>query len=115
MSDAAEIPAAHPVNAWKLREQVLTFETLPRLMAIVNVTPDSFSDGGKFFEASSAVDHALQLVEEGAEILDIGGESTRPYSDIIAAEEEWRRVEPVIKGLVAQTKVPLFVMQIFGP
>lgn len=70
------------------------------LMGIVNVTPDSFSDGGKFFDSRRAVEHARQLVAEGAEILDIGGESTRPGAAPVAEEEELRRVLPVIEGLV---------------
>lgn len=69
------------------------------LMGIVNVTPDSFSDGGKFLEPALAVEHALQLADEGAEILDVGGESTRPGADPVSAEEEWRRVGPVLRSL----------------
>ena len=70
------------------------------LMGIVNVTPDSFSDGGNFFDPASAVEHARRLVEEGAEILDIGGESTRPNATPVSEEEELRRVLPVIQELV---------------
>jgi len=70
-------------------------------MGIVNVTPDSFSDGGEFLEAGAAIAHGLSLAGEGAEILDIGGESTRPGADPVSAEEELRRVIPVIDGLVA--------------
>ncbi|HEY5344292.1 MAG TPA: dihydropteroate synthase [Solirubrobacteraceae bacterium] len=72
-----------------------------RVMGIVNVTPDSFSDGGEFLEAGAAIAHGLSLAGEGAEILDIGGESTRPGADPVSAEEELRRVIPVIDGLVA--------------
>jgi dihydropteroate synthase len=70
-----------------------------RVMGIVNVTPDSFSDGGAFLEAEAAIAHGLELVGEGAEILDVGGESTRPGADPVAAGEELRRVIPVIEGL----------------
>jgi dihydropteroate synthase len=70
-------------------------------MGILNVTPDSFSDGGCYFETSAAVDHALQLIEAGAGILDIGGESTRPGSDGVGVEEELRRVIPVITAIAA--------------
>jgi dihydropteroate synthase len=70
-----------------------------RLMGVVNVTPDSFSDGGLFLDPAAAVAHGLQLVEEGAEILDVGGESTRPGAEPVAAEEELRRVLPVVEGL----------------
>ncbi|MBD0426385.1 dihydropteroate synthase [Aquisalinus flavus] len=72
-------------------------------MGIVNVTPDSFSDGGRFADAARAIEHGLQLVEEGAHILDIGGESTRPGADDVPADEEIARVVPVIEGLVSQT------------
>jgi dihydropteroate synthase len=74
-----------------------TFE----VMGIVNVTPDSFSDGGRYLEARSALIHALELAREGAAILDLGGESTRPGADPVPADEECRRVIPVIEGLVA--------------
>ena len=75
----------------------------PRIMGIVNVTPDSFSDGGKHAGTAVAIEHALRLADEGADILDIGGESTRPGSDAVALEEELRRVIPVIEGLRAKT------------
>jgi len=70
-------------------------------MAIVNVTPDSFSDGGRFLEADAAVAHSLKLIGEGAEIVDVGGESTRPGAEPVSAQEEIRRVGPVIEGLAA--------------
>jgi dihydropteroate synthase len=70
-------------------------------MGIVNVTPDSFSDGGAFLQADAAIAHGLELAGEGAEILDIGGESTRPGADPVSVEEELRRVVPVIEGLAA--------------
>ena len=75
----------------------------PRIMGIVNVTPDSFSDGGQFSGSRDAVDHALRLVEEGADILDIGGESTRPGAEAVAVEDELRRVMPVLEGLREKT------------
>ncbi len=78
-------------------------------MGIVNVTPDSFSDGGQHFDADAAVAHALQLAADGADILDIGGESTRPYADIIAADEERRRVLPVIEELRKQIEIPISI------
>lgn len=76
----------------------------PRLMGIVNVTPDSFSDGGAFASAGAAVDHALRLEGEGADILDVGGESTRPGAQPVTVEEELGRVIPVIEGLAGRTK-----------
>ncbi|MEQ1717318.1 MAG: dihydropteroate synthase [Hyphomicrobium sp.] len=81
----------------------------PRLMGIVNVTPDSFSDGGQHASTRDAIAHALRLVEEGADILDIGGESTRPGSDAVALDEELRRVIPVIEGLRAKTDTVISV------
>ncbi|QEJ97107.1 dihydropteroate synthase [Treponema phagedenis] len=81
----------------------------PLLCGIVNVTPDSFSDGGKYNSTEKAVAHALQLVEAGAEMLDIGGESTRPGSTIVPIKEEVARVVPVIRELKKRTSVPLSV------
>ena len=80
----------------------LTLEK-PRIMGIVNVTPDSFSDGGDHADAARAFAHALRLADEGADILDIGGESTRPGSDVVAVDEELRRVIPVIEKLRGKT------------
>jgi len=78
-------------------------------MGIVNATPDSFSDGGKFLAADAAVEHALKLVDEGADFLDIGGESTRPGAEIVSSEEESRRVIPVVERLAARTQVPISI------
>ncbi|MGD0261429.1 MAG: dihydropteroate synthase [Verrucomicrobiota bacterium] len=79
------------------------------VMGIVNVTPDSFFDGGRFLDAQAAVDHALQLVEQGAEIIDVGGESTRPGALPVAEPEELRRVMPVIAQLAGRIKVPISI------
>ncbi len=81
----------------------------PRVMGIVNVTPDSFSDGGAHDTTEAAVAHGLQLVAEGADLLDIGGESTRPGAAPVSVEEELRRVVPVIQALAERTQVPLSV------
>jgi dihydropteroate synthase len=79
-------------------------------MGIVNVTPDSFSDGGRFFDPSSAVAHALRLIEEGAGIIDLGGESTRPGSDGVSAAEELQRILPVLQELrKCQADIPISV------
>ena len=75
----------------------------PRLMGIINVTPDSFSDGGEHATAEAAIAHGLKLVEEGADILDVGGESTRPGADYVSSVDELKRVLPVIEGLAART------------
>jgi dihydropteroate synthase len=79
----------------------------PRLMGVVNVTPDSFSDGGLFLDADAAVVHGLELAEQGAEILDVGGESTRPGAEEVSAEEELGRVEPVVRGLAGVATVSI--------
>ena len=71
-----------------------------KVMGIVNVTPDSFSDGGKFYKPEEAVRRAMNLIEDGADIIDIGGESTRPGSTPISWEDEWSRIEPVLKQIV---------------
>jgi dihydropteroate synthase len=81
----------------------------PRVMGIVNVTPDSFSDGGQHASTAAAIEHGLRLVDEGAEILDIGGESTRPGSTVVSLEDELQRVIPVIEGLARRAGVPLSV------
>jgi len=82
----------------------------PALIAgIVNVTPDSFSDGGNFFDTQAAVEHGLKLVAEGADILDIGGESTRPRATPVPEAEELRRVIPVIEQLAARVKIPISI------
>lgn len=81
----------------------------PRVMGIVNVTPDSFSDGGAHDNTEAAVAHGLQLVAEGADLLDIGGESTRPGAAPVPLEEELRRVVPVIEQLARQTLVPISI------
>jgi dihydropteroate synthase len=78
-------------------------------MGIVNVTPDSFSDGGQFFDAESAVEHALQLVADGADILDIGGESTRPHAEPVSEREELSRVMPVVRRLIDSLEVPISI------
>jgi dihydropteroate synthase len=86
---------------------------LPAVMGIVNVTPDSFSDGGRYLSVDAAVDHGIRLAEEGADLLDVGGESTRPAAygtaETVDAAEEIRRVAPVIEGLAAGTPVPISI------
>jgi dihydropteroate synthase len=79
------------------------------IMGILNVTPDSFSDGGKYIEPSVAVERALKMIDEGADFIDVGGESTRPGSDSVSAEEEMRRVLPVIEQLSKATTIPISI------
>jgi dihydropteroate synthase len=81
----------------------------PRVMGIVNVTPDSFSDGGEHASTDAAVAHALRLAGEGADILDVGGESTRPGADEVPLEKELRRVIPVIERLARETRLPISI------
>ena len=81
----------------------------PRVVGILNVTPDSFSDGGQFASVEAAVAHGLRLAEEGADMLDVGGESTRPGAADVAVEDELARVIPVIEQLVARTPVPIAI------
>ncbi|MEF3081829.1 dihydropteroate synthase [Luteimonas sp. SMYT11W] len=81
----------------------------PRVMGIVNVTPDSFSDGGAHDTTDAAIAHGLRLAKAGADVLDIGGESTRPGADAVPVEEELRRVIPVIEGLIARTTLPISI------
>jgi len=95
--------------SWRLRTRMLHFSRRPLLMGIINVTPDSFSDGGKFFSVEAAVEQALRLVEEGADLLDIGGESTRPYSDPISTEDELGRITPVFETLANRVSIPLSI------
>ena len=89
------------VQRTKTRVGSLTFGPDPVLMGVLNVTPDSFSDGGKFFGAEPAVSHAEKMFDEGAQVIDVGGESTRPGSDPVSPEEELRRVLPVIQGILS--------------
>ena len=96
-------------SAWVCRGRRLEVADRPLVMGIVNVTPDSFSDGGSFLDRGRAVDHALKLVAEGADIVDIGGESTRPGADAVDVAEECRRVLPVIEQIAAQSDVALSI------
>jgi dihydropteroate synthase len=94
---------------WHLRDRILKLDRPPLIMGIVNVTPDSFSDGGRFATTEAAVAHGLELAAEGADILDIGGESTRPGAEAVTLDEELRRVVPVVEALAGQVSIPLSV------
>ena len=96
-------------GSWQLRTRTLAFGKRPLVMGIVNVTPDSFSDGGRYFSETAAVEHALQLVRDGADLLDIGGESTRPYSEPVSEAEELRRVLPVVKAVCRRSDIPVSI------
>src|SRR5437763_11460820 len=99
---------AHAAHAWTVRGRELSLER-PLVMGIVNVTPDSFSDGGQFVDPRAAADHALRLVDEGADVLDVGGESTRPGATPVPAGEEVRRVVPVVEAIGRRTAVPISI------
>src|SRR5690348_2309935 len=94
---------------WQLRSRTIEFPRRPLLMGIINVTPDSFSDGGKFLGQREAIDQGLQLVDDGADLLDIGGESTRPYAAIVAAGDELKRVLPVVEALAGRVPIPISI------
>jgi len=94
---------------WKARHFEFRFPRPAVIMGIVNVTPDSFSDGGRFLAPESAIEHGMELVRQGADILDIGGESSRPGAESVTESEELRRVIPVIEALASRVSVPLSV------
>src|SRR5512143_2438880 len=96
-------------TAFSIGATVFDFDRRCYLMGIVNVTPDSFSDGGRFFAPRDAVRHATALVRDGADIIDVGGESTRPGSVPVDEREELRRVIPVIEGLRAASPIPISI------
>src|SRR5439155_26067033 len=90
---------------WKIGDRIFDLSRQGLIMGILNVTPDSFSDSGKFFTPEKAVEQGLRMAAEGAQIIDVGGESTRPGAESVAAEEELRRVVPVIKQLRAKIDI----------
>ena len=85
------------------------FEKRTYIMGVLNVTPDSFSDGGKYYSLEKAVEHGVKMAEQGADIIDIGGESTRPFSERVSAQEEIDRVVPVIEALSGRVDVPISI------
>jgi dihydropteroate synthase len=97
------------VIQWRVGTRTLECGPRTLVMGILNVTPDSFSDGGRFLDHERAVEHGLRMAEEGADLLDVGGESTRPGSDSVSVDEELGRVLPVVKRLVAETEVPISI------
>jgi dihydropteroate synthase len=94
---------------WKIGERLFNVSRHGLIMGVLNVTPDSFSDGGKFLAAEKAVEHGLRMAADGADIVDVGGESTRPGAEAIAASEELRRVIPVIEKLRTKINVPISI------
>ena len=96
-------------HTWQIRDRVLDLTERPLVMGIVNVTPDSFSDGGRLATVEAGVTHGLRLVEQGADMLDIGGESSRPGATPVSADEELDRVLPVVERLAARAGVPISI------
>src|SRR5215467_12864593 len=94
---------------WKTRQHTLQLGERTVILGVLNVTPDSFSDGGKFQEPDRAYARALELEEQGADIIDVGAESTRPGSKPVSAEEELRRLIPVLKRLAGKLAIPVSV------
>ncbi|THJ24602.1 MAG: dihydropteroate synthase [Nitrospira sp. CG24E] len=97
------------VLARQAKDRLIDCSARPLIMGVVNVTPDSFYDGGRYFDAAAAVAHALQLVEEGADLLDIGAESTRPGADAVSEAEERRRAIPVVSAVAKAVMVPISI------
>lgn len=104
-----EFLAGRRPHSWRIRDRVLSMKSRTLIMGILNVTPDSFSDGGRYLDPALAVDHALEMAAAGADIIDVGGESTRPGSVPVDAGEEWRRLAPVLERLLPQLGVPISV------
>jgi dihydropteroate synthase len=103
------LPPVKKPNALKWLNHNLRLDSKTLIMGILNVTPDSFYDGGLHFRTHDAVRHGLMMVNEGADIVDVGGESTRPFSDPISLTEELRRVIPVIRALSQETDIPISI------
>src|SRR4051812_39059024 len=97
------------MRLWEARGRTIVAGRGPKGMGVVNVPPDSFSDGGRAATLDRAVAHAEQLVADGADLLDVGGESSRPGADPVPLEEELRRVVPVVEALAARVAVPISV------
>ena len=93
----------------KWSDYTLHLHERTHIMGVLNITPDSFSDGGHYFQHDKAIEHGLALVKDGADIIDVGGESTRPYAEKVSVQEELDRVIPVIQGLRKELKVPISI------
>jgi dihydropteroate synthase len=97
------------MHLWRLGKTLLQWQERPLILGIVNVTPDSFSDGGQYLGADRAIEHARALVRDGADLIDIGGESTRPGAEPVPLEDELGRVVPVVKALAGLITVPISI------
>lgn len=100
---------AHMVREWHIAGHSLPIGRRTLVMGILNVTPDSFSDGNLFLSPEKALEHAEQMIAEGADIIDVGGESTRPGAALVSADEEMQRVLPVISELARRTSIPISI------
>ncbi len=100
---------ASPETLWDTGRRVIDLSRRPCIMGILNLTPDSFSDGSRYSDVSRAVDRALEMEAEGADIIDVGGESTRPFAPPVSADEEIARVLPVIERLTGRLRIPLSI------
>ena len=105
----ARAPGASSEGTWRIRGGGLPWGRRTLVMGILNVTPDSFSDGGRFLDTAAAVCHGIGMARAGAHVIDVGGESTRPGSDPVAIDEELRRVLPVIEALSTKGKAPISI------
>src|SRR5438045_800829 len=94
---------------WKIGDKVVDLSKRGMIMGVLNVTPDSFSDGGKFFGAEAAVERGMEIAADGADIIDIGGESTRPGAEPVSVDDELKRVIPVIEQLRAKIDIPISI------
>lgn len=96
-------------TSWEIGKRAIDLSRRPCIMGVLNVTPDSFSDGNRYFSTEKAIERAIEMEEEGADIIDIGGESTRPFARPVDVDEEIRRVVPVIESLVGRLKIPVSI------
>src|SRR5262245_4928772 len=96
-------------RVWRIRDRTFPIGERTLVMGILNITPDSFSDGDRYLSSDAAVAHALQMIADGADMIDVGGESTRPGGEPVSAEEEIQRVAPVIEALAKRTKIPISI------
>ena len=103
-----------PAHVWKLKSRTLEWQERPLVMGVLNVTPDSFSDGGRYLDPEQALDRALEMEAQGADLIDLGGESTRPGAESISAEVELARILPVLRKLRGRLKVPLSIDNLEG-
>src|ERR1043166_10189846 len=94
---------------WKIGERTVDLSRRGWIMGVLNVTPDSFSDGGNYFTSKKAIEHGLKMAGAGADVIDVGGESTRPRAEPVSPDEELRRVIEVIRQLRARTDVPISI------